>query len=386
MGEAAKANRGCRKQLRIGIPRALNIYSTAPFFTAYLRSVGIEPGNIIFSDPTDEEMFKEGSRRGAIDQCFPSKASLAHVNNLLFKKRVDMIFFPIIINLPSILENRLDSCTCPTVQATPEVCKAAFLRERDVFAEKGVRYVEPVLNMGEPDLLERQMYRCFKPLLKVSRGENRKGVKEGYGAIESFVSTQMERGRDVLRALEDGKRVGLVLLGRPYHNDPGLNHGILEEMQKKGYPILTIDSLPTDGDILDRLFGDEVGAGEISSPMDISDVWKNSYSENSSKKIWGAKYVARHPNLVALDLSNFKCGHDSPIYSVVEDILHRSGTPYFTFHDIDENKPSGSIKIRVETIDYFLKEYQKELRSREKLEEEIEERVRAYEVEMMATV
>jgi hypothetical protein len=77
--------------------------------------------------------------------------------------------------------------------------------------------------------------------------------------------------------------------------------------------------------------------------------------------VWAAKYVARHPNLVALELSSFKCGHDAPIYTVVEEIVEHSGTPYFCFKDIDENKPSGSIRIRVETIGYFLKRYREDI-------------------------
>ena len=95
--------------------------------------------------------------------------------------------------------------------------------------------------------------------------------------------------------------------------------------------------------------------------MAITDVWKNSYSENTSRKVWAAKYVARHPNLVALELSSFKCGHDAPIYTVVEEIVEHSGTPYFCFKDIDENKPTGSIRIRVETIGYFLKRYREDI-------------------------
>ena len=50
-------------------------------------------------------------------------------------------------------------------------------------------------------------------------------------------------------------------------------------------------------------------------------------------------------------------GLDAPIMAVVEGIVEQSGTPYFAFKDLDENKPSGSIKIRVETIDYFLKRF-----------------------------
>ena len=59
----------------------------------------------------------------------------------------------------------------------------------------------------------------------------------------------------------------------------------------------------------------------ITHPMDITDAWKNSYSENTSQKVWAAKYTARHPNLVALELSSFKCGHDAPIYTVVEETV-----------------------------------------------------------------
>jgi predicted nucleotide-binding protein (sugar kinase/HSP70/actin superfamily) len=37
------------------------------------------------------------------------------------------------------------------------------------------------------------------------------------------------------------------MLGRPYHNDPGLNHSVLEEFQALGYPILSMRSLPRTG-------------------------------------------------------------------------------------------------------------------------------------------
>jgi predicted nucleotide-binding protein (sugar kinase/HSP70/actin superfamily) len=96
-------------------------------------------------------------------------------------------------------------------------------------------------------------------------------------------------------------------------------------------------------------------------------VWKTAFSASSNHKLWAAKFTARHSNLVAVELSNFKCGHDAPIYSVIEKILESSGTPYFSFKDLDENKPANTIKLRVETIDYFLKRYQERLsRRREK--------------------
>ena len=124
--------------------------------------------------------------------------------------------------------------------------------------------------------------------------------------------------------------------------------------------------------MLERLFGEEVRAGIISHPLDIGDAWKNSYSCSTNHKVWAAKFTARHPNLVALEISSFKCGHDAPIYGVIEGIIERSGTPYFSFKDLDENKPSGSIRIRVETIDYFLRRYRDDIVERRRKEVDIE--------------
>ena len=72
------------------------------------------------------------------------------------------------------------------------------------------------------------------------------------------------------------------------------------------------------------------------------------------------------------------------MYSVVESIVQATGTPYFTCHDIDENRPAGSIKIRVETIAYFLQRHQEELLRRAGLEDRIQDALRAYEERIRA--
>jgi predicted CoA-substrate-specific enzyme activase len=373
-----------RESFRIGIPRVLNMYSTAPVFTGYFAALGIKPENIVFSDYTTEQLYKEGAKRGAIDPCFPSKLGIPHVHNLLYvhhaRKRLDAIFFPMIDCLPSDLACTQGSRACPTVATTPEAVKAAFTKEGDLFAEMGVLFLDTFVNVGRPDLFERQMYNQFKDIFGLSPEENARAVREGYRCLDYFNNVILRAAaRETLEQLEREDRLGIVVLGRPYHNDPGVNHEILEEFQKLGYPIFTQDSLPIDDDILWRLFGEEVRAGEIPHPMAITDVWKNSYSENTSRKIWAAKYIARHPNLVALELSSFKCGHDAPIYTVVEEIVEHSGTPYFCFKDIDENKPTGSIKIRVETIGYFLKRYREDMVASKGKEKTIEQRLQEFE-------
>jgi predicted CoA-substrate-specific enzyme activase len=373
-----------RETMRIGIPRVLNQYSVNPFFSAYFESLGVPPQNLIYSDYTTEQLYKEGAKRGAIDPCFPSKVGIPHVHNLLYvhhkKKPLDIIFFPMIDALPSDLSNTLASRACPTVTTTPEAVKAAFIKEGDLFAQLGVKYLNPILNLDQPRFLEKQMFETFKDILGLTQNEHNRAVEEGFKALDNFYNVQLRgAAREVLDQLEAEDKLGVVLLARPYHNDPGLNHEILEEFQKLNYPVFTMDSLPMDDDILWRLFGDDVRAGVIKHPTDIQDAWKNSYSENTSRKVWAAKYTARHPNLVALELSSFKCGHDAPIYTVVEETVQNSGTPYFCFKDIDENKPTGSIKIRVETIGYFLKRYREDMIKNKNKVKTLEERLADYE-------
>ncbi len=378
----SQETRVLRRDIKIGMPRVLNMYTLAPFFQAYFESLGVGAQNIIYSDYTDPAMWYKGSRRGSIDQCFPSKVAIAHIHNLIFDKKAkdkpDVIFFPITNKLKTELVNAEDSAACPTVAITPEVVKAAFTKEGNIFAENDMRYLSPSLDFTDWPMFEWEMWNCFQDVLGVTWEENLEAINIAYEAWRGYFASMRAESRKVIDQLEEEGRLGVVMLARPYHNDPGLNHEIMQEIQKKGYPIFSVDSLPQDDDMLERLFGKEVEAGIITHAMDITDVWKNAYSENSNKKIWGAKYVARHPNLVAIDLSSFKCGHDAPNYNTIENIIEASNTPYFTFHDIDESKPSGSIKIRVETIDYFLQRYQEHLQKKLHSEDELQQMVAAY--------
>src|SRR5690606_23376876 len=240
----------------------------------------------------------------------------------------------------------------------------------------GVEYLNPMLNFTEPKWLARQLFDAWGARLGLSPEENERAVAVGYRELEAFEPDIRRRAREAIDRLEREDRVGIVMLGRPYHHDPGLNHEILDEFQKLGYPVFSQHTLPFDEDLLDRLFGDEVREGTIPDARAITDVWKNSYSANTNQKVWAAKFTARHPNLVALEMSSFKCGHDAPIYTVIESIIEQSRTPYFSFTDIDENKPTGSIKIRVETIHYFLKRFTEDMQRKHYVASEIEDQDR----------
>lgn len=386
---AEQVLRDGRGDVRIGIPRVLNMYSVNPFFSAYFESLGVPARNLVYSDFTSEQLYREGIRRASVDPCFPSKLGIPHVHDLLTRQhqrhRLDVIFFPMIDALPAALPGTRASRSCATVTATPEAVKAAFLKEADLFAEAGVRYLDPIVDLADQRMCERQMYLTLRDVLGLDPDENRAAVAVAFRELEAFWSDLQRQARTVLDELEAEDRVGVVLLGRPYHDDPGINHGILADLQRAGYPVLTCETLPTDADLLERLFGDEIARGLMADPYDISDVWKHSYSENTSRKLWAAKVAARHPNLVAVELSSFKCGHDAPVYATVQRIIQDSGTPYFCFKDIDENKPASSFRLRIETIAYSLERYRQDqllpLRRRQRL---LEEKLAAVELGLRA--
>ena len=67
---------------------------------------------------------------------------------------------------------------------------------------------------------------------------------------------------------------------------------------------------------------------------------------------------------------------------MVEEIVEHSGTPYFCFKDIDENKPNGSIRIRVETIGYFLKRYREDMVRNKQKTNTIEQQLQEFEAKL----
>src|SRR5277367_204262 len=225
-----------RSQVRIGIPRVLNIYSYAPLFNAYFESLGVEPENVIYCDYTTPDLYRAGASRGAIDPCFPAKIGISHVYNLIQekhrKKPLNVIFFPMYDVLTSPLVKIVGTNACPTVTATPETVKAAFTKENDVFAEHNVKYVDPILNFADRKLFAHQMLQAWQPILGLSQEENDRAVEVGFQALSDYEAGIRARARQVMDQLEREDRIGIVMLGRPYHHDPGLNHEIMEEFQK----------------------------------------------------------------------------------------------------------------------------------------------------------
>lgn len=353
-----------RAGLRIGIPRILNLWSTHQFWIGFFGALGIEARRLEFSSDSSEDQARQFAKgRGTVDCCYPVKCVNGHYGELLSRDRhhkINLLFSPMIYSLPSYLNGHVvASLACPRVMAAPENSKAGFLKEKDVFAEHGVRHVSPLVSLADPPLVPKQLYEGLRDVIPgLTVAETRLAVRAGYSALESFGSNLRTLARATLARCAANDKPCILVLARPYHMDPGIGHEIEGDLQVHGYPVLWTQYLPTDADLLEWMFRPDLDAGHIKSPFDIADVWPSSYSANTNEILWAAKFAARMPWVACVvRLSSYECGMDQPTYSPVQQIVERSGTLFFSFQDLDSTKPAGSVKIRVETIAYYLEKH-----------------------------
>ena len=67
----------------------------------------------------------------------------------------------------------MDTTSCPIVAGAPDVMKAAFTKEIDFFAERGIKYLDPALTFAEPSLLKQPAVRVLGPAAGHHRGRER---------------------------------------------------------------------------------------------------------------------------------------------------------------------------------------------------------------------
>lgn len=329
------------RPLRLGVPRVLAMYRGAPLFRAYLEALGAK---VVFSPFTHEQMWTRGSGHGASDPCFPVKVVLAHVHHLVHRvhdrgRRLDAIIAPHFTHAVTPVSGVADSASCVVVAASPALVRSAFAEPGGEFDRRGIQLIDPIVTITRPSLLQQQMFDAFGELLGASRSVSDAAVEVALGASRRVSERLVASGRAVLRGIEQGRwPVAVVFIARPYHADPGLNHQLGQELGALGLPVLTISSLPRDGD------------------CDVRDLLPGCANSGAAERVWAARFAARHGKLAVVDLSSFKCGQDSPTYGPMKDLLEQAGVVTCALHDMDETRPVTSLRVRLRTFAHALAE------------------------------
>lgn len=179
-------------------------------------------------------------------------------------------------------------------------------------------------------------------LPSLSREVHEAALVEGIAGQRRTEHLLEQLGAAAIKTSEREGKCAVVLLGRPYHADPGLHHELGSELVSLGRTAMSLRALPHSPEMLASI--------GCSSTSDLSDL---PFLTNSGdgERLAGARMVGLHPFLVAIDLSSFKCGQDAALYGrVAEAARGTEGKPFLALHNLDETRPVASLRLRLRTF------------------------------------
>ena len=312
-----KARRGV-----IGIPRVLNIYGNYPFWFTFFTQLGFR---VELSPASSPEILALGNETIPSESlCYPAKLTHGHIAWLI-KQGVKTIFFPCITFERKEHHGADNQFNCPIVISYPEVVSSNM----DMIQENNVTFINPFLPYEDKPRLVERLHEELT-LFNISKDEIKEAVDKAWQEEEVFKEDIRKKGEEVLNYLKGSKKKGVVLAGRPYHVDPGINHGIPEIFTSYGIAVLTESSV--------------AHLGKVERPLRIVDQWAY-----HSRLYAAASFVAKTPELELVQLNSFGCGIDAIATDMVEEILNRYNRIY-TMLKIDEITNLGAAKIRIRSL------------------------------------
>ena len=332
----------------VGIPRALNMYENYPFWHAFFTKLGF---SIIVSDQTSGKTYDAGIESMPSESvCYPAKLSHGHIMNLLAKDP-DFIWMPCIRWERQEDGGATNHYNCPIVMSYPQ----ALGLNVDELANKKIQFMDPFIPYDKKNELKRRLYELVSVQREKDAAEGRgrfKGAHITRAEIDEAVNCAWEAdlkfkddmhraGDEALAWIEEHDAHGIVLAGRPYHNDPEINHAIPELVNSFGFAVLTEDSV----------------AHKVTPerPIRVVDQWMF-----HSRLYRAARFVAQRHDLDLIQLFSFGCGLDALTTDEVQEILEKSGKIY-TVLKIDQVSKLGAARIRIRSLMAALKEQREEL-------------------------
>ncbi|MBQ9691329.1 MAG: 2-hydroxyacyl-CoA dehydratase, partial [Eggerthellaceae bacterium] len=152
----------------------------------------------------------------------------------------------------------------------------------------------------------------------------------------TFKNDIRAKGEEVLNWMSETGTHGIVLSGRPYHNDPEINHAIPELLTSFGLAVLTEDSI--------------AHLGTLERPIRLVDQWMY-----HTRLYAAAKVCTQRDDLDLIQLVSFGCGLDALTVDQVQEILESSGKIY-TELKIDQVSNLGAVRIRIRSLLAALKD------------------------------
>ena len=307
-------------KLRIGIPRVLNIYEDFPFWFTFFHQLGCE---VVLSNYTTKDQYNKAIDTIPSDTaCYPAKAVHGHIRDLA-EAQVDLIWYPCIQHGPKEF-SRDNNYHCPMVISYPELIRNNM---QDVMGE--TPFYAPFLPLADKKSLVPALVKALKDL-PFSKGEISDAVEVAWAEQEKCKADYREMTKKTVSRLVAEQVPTIVLAGRPYHLDSGINHGIPELITSLGMAVITEDGVAP--------LGNEI------KHLRVVDQW--SYH---SRLYRAAEFVSRTEGFQIVELNSFGCGLDSIVADQVKDILSAKHKIH-TLLKIDEGTNLGAVTIRLRSL------------------------------------
>ena len=321
----------------VGIPRALNQYENYPFWFTFFTKLG---WRVVLSDPSTKKTYEAGIESMPSESvCYPAKLSHGHIMNLL-DKHPDFIWFPCSKWERQEDEGAGNHFNCPIVASYPEALRLNI----DELRTSDVELLTPWLPYDQKEHLKKRLFvelvEAHPELMGAAgaptQAEVDAAVDAAWAEDEAFKRDIRAKGEETLAWMEATGTHGIVLAGRPYHNDPEINHAIPELLTSFGLAVLTEDSI--------------AHLGQLERPIRLVDQWMY-----HTRLYAAAKVATERRDLDLIQLNSFGCGLDALTTDQVQEILEAAGKVY-TVLKIDEVSNLGAARIRVRSLLAALKD------------------------------
>ena len=308
------------KRGKIGLPLGLNLYELLPFWHALFEDLGFD---VVVSPFANRKLYIAGQATIPSDTvCFPAKLMHGHVQWLI-DQGIDTVFYPCMsYNMDEHLGD--NHYNCPVVAYYPEVIAA------NMHSVRTIRYIHDYVGIDHRHVFPKKLYGILKEYYPdLTKSEVKHACDAAYAAYENWMQDIRNTGAQMIeRARQEGRRI-ICLIGRPYHVDPEISHGIDRLISGFGAAVVTEDSL---------------AAHVKKEPVNVLNQWTY-----HSRLYATAKYITGQKDINLVQLVSFGCGVDAITTDEVREILEEKGKIY-TQIKIDEITNLGAVRIRLRSL------------------------------------
>ena len=313
------------KNETIGIPKTLEFWDSAPFWSTFFKSLGYK---LKFSGASSQTQYESGLQYVASDTvCFPAKLVHGHIRELV-EAKADRIFMPFIMHMPPEFRKERSIHVCPVIMGYPMVVRNFQNPEQTA----GIKFDTPQFHWFSEKDRTRQIEAFAVNTLGVSRRAAAKAFEQGRNALRQFRAEIKTAGLDAIKYAEEHKSFAVVLAGRPYHTDSFVNHKLSSMFTKRGIPVLTVDSMP-------KLYDAELRLSRAEITNDFH-----------ARMLGGAMAAARDSRLEYVQIVSFGCGHDAILSDEINRLMTKGSGKAPLILKMDESEASGSLGIRVQSF------------------------------------